>query len=543
VVRGVFTRTEIVVAWIVSFLAAAMLSAYIGDAFGASLHSTAILVVSLVAATATSAWLWPSRANDATDLIGFLAVAAAVVSWLLWLARPHLLPIGAGPDLTHHLLLVDYIDRTGRLVHDPALGGYLGEMIDYTPGLHLLAVLAGRWMGRDGLHAIFSVVAASIAIKAGAIFLIAMRCFASQQPDRTSRAALALAAVAMLAFPQIYSFGSFAHDSYLPQVVSELFALTMWLAVLAWDERPSIAAASVFAIAGIAAFLTWPVWLGPPIVTFAVVVWLRGDRLPSERTAHLAVGIAPIALLAAVYLIGRVGASAIAASGGAVPLPSPATIGWLLLTLGPAGAVVAATDRRARPIPILLAAIVLQAAALVVVARARHPTAPYLALKMAYLAIYPLAVGAAYALSLAARRSPQAIAWIASVALLMLAVRSLHAAPRQAPVITDALYDAGRWARTHVPPACVDYLVRDDDSAYWLHLAVLGNPRASARSISSDTYDPPKALERWILPGGLPYAIAEDVDALPMDIRNSVDVLARFGSAAVVRRRGTATRC
>jgi len=70
---------------------------------------------------------------------------------------------------------------------------------------------------------------------------------------------------------------------------------------------------------------------------------------------------------------------------------------------------------------------------------------------------------------------------------------------------------------------------------------VLGNPRAAGRALSEDTFDPKKATVRWILPGGLPYAIAGDFDALPRDIRTNVDVLARFGPAAVVQRRGTST--
>ena len=47
--------------------------------------------------------------------------------------------------------------------------------------------------------------------------------------------------------------------------------------------------------------------------------------------------------------------------------------------------------------------------------------------------------------------------------------------PRASPVITEPLFQAGAWARTHVPPGCVEYLVAHDNTAYWLHLAVLGN--------------------------------------------------------------------
>jgi hypothetical protein len=128
------------------------------------------------------------------------------------------------------------------------------------------------------------------------------------------------------------------------------------------------------------------------------------------------------------------------------------------------------------------------------------------------------------------------------VALLLIPVaRVVIATPRPIPVLSNELQDAGRWARTHLPPACVDYLVADDDGAYWLHVVVLGNPRAAKRSLASETFEPQKALVRWILPAGLPYAIAQEVDALPRDIRTNVDVLARFGRAAVIKRRGPST--
>jgi hypothetical protein len=86
----------------------------------------------------------------------------------------------------------------------------------------------------------------------------------------------------------------------------------------------------------------------------------------------------------------------------------------------------------------------------------------------------------------------------------------------------------------------VDYLVADGYSAYWLHLSVLGNARSVARSTRNDTYEPRQALIRWIEPRGLPYAIADDFSTLPKDIRENVDIIAQFGPAAVVRRRGPA---
>ena len=59
-----------------------------------------------------------------------------------------------------------------------------------------------------------------------------------------------------------------------------------------------------------------------------------------------------------------------------------------------------------------------------------------------------------------------------------------------------------------------DITVELDDETL-RNLAVLGNPRAAGRALDEDTFDPRKAIVRWILPGGLPYAIAGDFEALP----------------------------
>jgi len=144
-------------------------------------------------------------------------------------------------------------------------------------------------------------------------------------------------------------------------------------------------------------------------------------------------------------------------------------------------------------------------------------------------------------------RGVQILQWSRAVLWLLLAVFGIAVArttlrvPRPTPTISESLLRAGQWARANTNAHCIDYLVADGYTAYWLHLAVLGNSRAAARSLENDTYEFPPALVRWIEPGGLPYAIAEDFSALPKDIRDSVDVVARFERAAVVRRRGPAS--
>jgi hypothetical protein len=541
-VAPVFTRVEAVAISFVSFLAAAIIVAYAGDAIGLTVHPAATLVLALGAAAAVALLLRPYATEGGANAIAFCAIVGGVVSWLLRLAWPHLLPAGSGPDLTHHLSLIDYIERTHRLIHDPALSAYLGEMIDYTPGSHLLVVLAGRWMDSDGLHAAHPVIAVSVALKAGLLFLVAVRCL----PNERARTPLAVAAVLLLFLPIAYFVGSFTQHWFLAQVVSELFAVAMWWAIVAWDQQPSTATASLVALAGTAAFLTWPVWVGPLTITFVVIVVLHRSTPAAVRARHLSIALAPIAIAAVVHAMGRPGAAAIAGTSGFAIMPTAATMGWPFMVIGLAGTFIAAFDRRSRGVALLACAIGLQAAALFVLAKANRADTPYLSLKMFYLAIYPLAVagavGVRWALSRAGRTStPAPLAWTLVLALGVVVARELVAMPRPTPIVSDPLYDAGRWARAYLSPSCVDYLVADDDTAYWLHLAVLGNARAAKRSLNNDTFEPKEALVRWILPGGLPYAIAGNVDELPRDIRANVDVLARFGPAAVVKRRGAST--
>ena len=134
------------------------------------------------------------------------------------------------------------------------------------------------------------------------------------------------------------------------------------------------------------------------------------------------------------------------------------------------------------------------------------------------------------------RTAREAVAWT----LLLAGVygyRKPLTASHQPRVVSTDLYEAGRWARGQLESACVDYLVSNADTAYWLHLAVLGNPRSSLRSANPDTFDRARSIARWIEPGGLPYAVA-DVRILPKEVLSSVDVLETFGDAVVVKRRG-----
>jgi hypothetical protein len=174
-----------------------------------------------------------------------------------------------------------------------------------------------------------------------------------------------------------------------------------------------------------------------------------------------------------------------------------------------------------------------------------------MARKMFYMLLYAQAVGVAMTVGTLWRafrgaksrsRSVTAVAWALAAAALFFVARPLAGAPKSLivakhPATSLELEEAGKWAREHVDSHCVEYLVADDNTAYWLHLAVLGNPRRGSRTGDNATYELTPALVRWLTPGGLPYAIV-DLRVIPTDIRDASEIVARFGPAAVIARKG-----
>ena len=170
--RANLTAAEAVAASALSLGAAAVVPAYLVYRAALRIEPFAVLVVSLVAATVSFVTLRRRATRTGAELAAFVSVLAAVFGWLLWLARPDLLPIGGRVDLTHHMVLINYIARHWQLVYDPSLVPYLGDMIHYTPGAHLLIALAARWTGADALHAVHPVLALTVALKSGLVFQI-----------------------------------------------------------------------------------------------------------------------------------------------------------------------------------------------------------------------------------------------------------------------------------------------------------------------------------------------------------------------------------
>ena len=108
-------------------------------------------------------------------------------------------------------------------------------------------------------------------------------------PAGVPAAPFAIAAALLPWLPYAFFAGSFMQQSFVSQVVSELFAVAMWWTIVWWSDRPSAVAAALFALFGTAAFLTWPVWIGPLVMTLTAMVLLRRGMSWSERVRHLAI--------------------------------------------------------------------------------------------------------------------------------------------------------------------------------------------------------------------------------------------------------------
>src|SRR5262249_12022410 len=159
------------------------------------------------------------------------------------------------------------------------------------------------------------------------------------------RAPIAASSVLVLFLARAFFVGSFAHDSFFSQVVSELFAVAMWWAIVAWDERPSIGAMGLFAMAGVAAVLTWPVLIGPPVLALCVLAVSRTDLKAGTRVGHVVLAAVPIAVVAAMYIAGRAGWILIVRTSGAALRPSPDVVGWPFLLLATSGLAAVVVDR------------------------------------------------------------------------------------------------------------------------------------------------------------------------------------------------------
>ena len=540
--RGALVTPEALAAGVLGAAAAIMVTGVLLDAVHCAISPLGSTVLALVCGAALCritprAFSDSEDGNEGATIVLFGLVALSVAASLLWLAWPSLLPVVDGPDIVHHLSLIHVLQRTHRLPHDPALAPYLGEMMQYTPGSHLLGATLASLLQVDAIRVVHPVMAAAAGMKAALVFLVARRVV----PSDAGSPWPALAAPVLLLMPAEYFYRSITGFGFYAQVVSEMFAAGMLLAIVGWRETHASGWLIVFAVAGIGAFLAWPVWVPVAMTSLAIVI--ARDRAMGEGARDLLVAFAPVIAIGVLHVATHRGGASILGSGGVVTVPTLAVFGAGFLVLACAGVLAGARDTRARPLVVFLAVAVLQAAALAALNRWTGSSSLYLPYKMVYLIMLPCAVLAAYSLArLCALAQPRSrglrrvLPYLPIAIAVALAWGRVPASRLRSP-INESAYAAGLWARDRLPAGCIDYFSRHWLTGYWLHLDVLGNPRASRR-MDAETFEFKDAVAKWIEGRGMPYGIVEDVAMLPNDMRADIDVLAHFGAAAVIRRRG-----
>jgi hypothetical protein len=530
---------ETVVAVFVAASVAVMAVGYLLDAVGLRMSPAALGLAAAAAGVGAFVVYRESSPAPRGSVVLCAIVTASAFAYLLWLASPSLLPVTDGPDVVHHLQLIHLIQRTHRLAHDPALEPYLVEMVNYTPGSHILAATVGGWLRVDPLRVLFPLTALFVAMKVGIVYMLAVRAM----PDGRTAAAYALAAPVLLLVPAAYVIRSFFQFYFYAQVVSETFALAMVLTGLAWSRTRQARYLWLTAAGGVGVVLSWPVWIVPALGAVAVAI-LSAATVLRARLVAIAIAGVPVAFFILLHAATHPGSASIIGSSGAVIRPSAETLGIGFVALGVAGAVLAVRGAMARPIAVLLALAILQSLAIAVLDARRAMTSAspgfYMSFKMVYLAVLPCAVLGALALGRAAdalvSRVPL-IRRVAPVAPLLVASLLAHGRfplQRQHSPITASSLAAGLWARSALPPECIDYFSRHWLTGYWLHLDVLGNPRLSDR-MRVETFDFPDVVGAWIQGKGRPYAIVEDLDAVPRDARADMRPLHAFPPSAVVK--------
>ncbi|HUQ86418.1 MAG TPA: hypothetical protein VM096_02600, partial [Vicinamibacterales bacterium] len=118
---------------ITGWLALSAIAGYLIDAVGFGVKPWLTVAIALALTGVAAIRRMRSTGPQAADLIVWSGIVIVLIAMLLRMSWPSLVPPGRGPDLTHHLLLVDYIQQHGHLVHDRSLDGAMGEMAHYTP--------------------------------------------------------------------------------------------------------------------------------------------------------------------------------------------------------------------------------------------------------------------------------------------------------------------------------------------------------------------------------------------------------------------------
>ncbi|HLZ72514.1 MAG TPA: hypothetical protein VKV26_21625 [Dehalococcoidia bacterium] len=513
-----------------------------------------LIVVALSGAAALRLRLIAVRL-DIVELAGLAFIALALAGYLAWFSGRALLPASFSPDAVHHLLLVNAIRSAEHLPRWPALWAQLGEMSTYPAGSHLLVVFYADLLSLPGYRAIGPVTLGIVVSQAALTFLLAYRLLPAGE-GRLSRMVLSCLAVGLLLLPigkihsvnpaNFFTDAVLRYDFFYSSVASIMFLLyTVWFLVLFRQHMQTwLLAPMTLSIA--ACVLSWPILGLIPASIFALSVFSDGRISWRVRVSLIgSVGLVLI-LIAAAYIIryGVKDQGVLTSEGGiqTIALNSRSLIFFVLALIGAAESM----RRRSYAVVFFFLAVVLVLYA-VMKELAHHGTiATYIAEKVPFVLVFPLALFAAVGIQTLARaaarlidsRRPIMPAVLTAGLGLLCVSPGIHAIDRHRErPFTTALYDTGHWSRLHLPPDSVGFLTAYGSTAYWLQTDVLGNPRVVPRSVAVVGEISLDSSQRWPRELAQPYIIIENLALLPPQLRSDFAVLYQSGASAVLGRK------
>ncbi len=534
---------------------------------------------------------------DWWELAAMAIGTAAVGGAGLALAWPSLLPLGLSVDAVHHTQLINWIaDHAALPPANRDMQGLLGEMSVYPVGLVLVVIAAADLVRQPALEALYPAVAILGGLIGGLVVLLASASGQlnlqneSGQPTPAATSSrrsgysifnflMLLVGPLLLLIHRTYLLEAYIDHSYYTMVLGVFLVLLAgaWLIIPArpswaqfglvmaalvgtyplWAPLPAVYAAIVLLTANRAQPITSRLkttktqrhqgWIGQKIFAFLSILgdlapWRSffrrslsdGRRNGISGSAMLAFG--PALALALLDLVPRLkGGQAVLVHQGLVSMPTIQRLTPLLLAL-PAVLVLLGMRRGRR----LAGFAGLGLASLLALALAAQlgRAASYHSYKMLFV-LMPIA---AAILSAAGRRLASAPqrgkhALVIAGVLALGVTGSFHLAAAQPIQLIDPnLVAAARWLRANQPRQATKAMainVPNGPIAYWIQIGLLGQRRDRVEPTMATIMSARPTVESWFIDQHLPpIAIVSEVTQ-PLA---GMNVLARFGSAAVVQR-------
>jgi hypothetical protein len=237
--RVTLTLAELLVLLPGMLASCCVITAYVIDALGGPINPWLIAGMVAVELLISGLGFWRSGWRvrvelDGSGLLGLAIVVVGMLGLLLWLSRSSGLPPTQSSDLVHHLSLIDFIQQRQMLPHDPALAAYLGEMVLYPGGAHVLAALLAGWLGTSGLWVVFPVIMAAMVVKAGSVYNSVLRVTPKR---RAHTPALAVAGAALLLLAWSYFMIPLTWHFFLAQLSAETLVVIMLWAIVRFNTE------------------------------------------------------------------------------------------------------------------------------------------------------------------------------------------------------------------------------------------------------------------------------------------------------------------